>query len=71
MAAEQKALATYYQLINLTDDVDLKDLFRYLGQREIVHYQRFGEALRITQDNLNAKNFYAFNPQFDQSVVKK
>ena len=45
MAAEQKALATYYQLINLTDDVELKDLFRYLGEREIVHYQRFGEAL--------------------------
>lgn len=45
MAAEQKALATYYQLINLTDDPDLKDIFRFLGQREIVHYQRFGEAL--------------------------
>ena len=45
MAAEQKALATYYQLINLTDDVDLKEIFRFLGQREIVHYQRFGEAL--------------------------
>jgi len=45
MAAEQKALATYYQLINLTDDVDLKDILRFLGQREIVHYQRFGEAL--------------------------
>ena len=45
MAAEQKALATYYQLINLTDDPDLKDILRFLGQREIVHYQRFGEAL--------------------------
>ena len=45
MAAEQKALATYYQLLNLTDDCDLKDVLRFLGQREIVHYQRFGEAL--------------------------
>lgn len=45
MAAEQKALATYYQLINLTDDPDLKDILRFLGEREIVHYQRFGEAL--------------------------
>lgn len=44
MAAEQKALATYYQLLNLTDDCDLKDVLRFLGQREIVHYQRFGEA---------------------------
>ncbi|ENY8918551.1 TPA: manganese catalase family protein [Clostridioides difficile] len=45
MAAEQKALATYYQLINLTDAPDLKDILRFLGEREVVHYQRFGEAL--------------------------
>ncbi|MCX4214670.1 manganese catalase family protein [Clostridioides difficile] len=45
MAAEQKALATYYQLINLTDDVDVIDVLKFLGQREIIHYQRFGEAL--------------------------
>lgn len=45
MAAEQKALATYYQLVNLTDDVDIKDVLKFLGEREIVHYQRFGEAL--------------------------
>lgn len=45
MAAEQKALATYYQLMNLTDDPDVKDVLRFLGQREIIHYQRFGEAL--------------------------
>ena len=67
MAAEQKALATYYQLINLTDDPDLKDILRFLGQREIVHYQRFGESLRIVQDNLNSKNFYAINPEFDKN----
>ena len=62
----QRALATYYHLINLTDDVDLKEIFRFLGQREIVHYQRFGESLRIVQDNLNSKNFYAINPEFDK-----
>ncbi len=50
MAAEQKALATYYQLINLTDDVDIKNILRFLGEREIVHYQRFGEALMDVYD---------------------
>ena len=58
MAAEQKALATYYQLINLTDDPDLKDILRFLGQREIVHYQRFGEALMdIYEFTESKKNF--------------
>ena len=58
MAAEQKALATYYQLINLTDDVDLKDILRFLGQREIVHYQRFGEALMdVYEFTESKKNF--------------
>lgn len=50
MAAEQKALATYYHLINLTDDVDIIDVLRFLGEREIVHYQRFGEALMDVYD---------------------
>ena len=50
MAAEQKALATYYHLINLTDDVDMIDVLRFLGEREIVHYQRFGEALMDVYD---------------------
>lgn len=50
MAAEQKALATYYQLINLTDDVDIQNVLRFLGEREIVHYQRFGEALMDIYD---------------------
>ena len=70
MAAEQKALATYYQLINLTDDPDLKDILRFLGQREIVHYQRFGESLRIVTDRLDSKNFYAFNPEFDNPACR-
>lgn len=58
MAAEQKALATYYQLINLTDDPDLKDVLSFLGQREITHYQRFGEALMDVYDYTNCKKVF-------------
>lgn len=62
MAAEQKARTTYDNILRLVDDPDIIDPIRYLREREIVHYQRFGEALRITQDRLNCKNYYAFNP---------
>ena len=65
LAAEQKARTTYDNLLRLIDDPDVIDVLRYLRQREIVHYQRFGEALRLTTDRLNSKNFYAFNPNFD------
>ncbi|MDE7294665.1 MAG: manganese catalase family protein [Oscillospiraceae bacterium] len=65
MAAEQKARTTYDNILRFADDPDVRDPIRFLRQREIVHFQRFGEALRITQENLNAKNFYAFNPEFD------
>lgn len=65
MAAEQKARATYDNILRLVDDPDVKDPIRYLRQREIVHFQRFGEAARLVQDRLNAKNFYACNPSFD------
>ncbi len=65
LAAEQKARTTYDNILRLSDDPDVKDAIRFLREREIVHYQRFGEALRITQDNLDCKNFYAFNPEFD------
>ena len=58
MAAEQKALATYYQLINLTDDVDIKDTLRFLGQREITHYQRFGEALMDVYEYNDCKKVF-------------
>ena len=71
MAAEQKALATYYQLINLTDDIDIINVLRFLGEREIVHYQRFGEGLQLVTDKLDSKNFYAFNPSFDKHCMKK
>lgn len=65
-AAEQKARVTYDNLIRLTDDPDVLDPLRFLREREIVHFQRFGEAMRIVQDNLDGKNFYAFNPAFDK-----
>ena len=58
MAAEQKALATYYQLINLTDDPDIKDVLSFLGQREITHYQRFGEALMEVYDFTECKKIF-------------
>ncbi len=65
MAAEQKARTTYDNILRMVDDPDVIEPIRFLRQREIVHYQRFGEALRIVQDNLDSKNFYAINPEFD------
>ena len=66
MAAEQKARMTYDNILRFCDDPDVRDAIQFLRAREIVHYQRFGEGLRITTDNLDAKNFYAFNPSFDK-----
>ena len=66
LAAEQKARTTYDNLIRLCDDPDVRDPLRYLREREIVHYQRFGDALRIAQEKLDSKNFYAINPSFDK-----
>ena len=65
MAAEQKARTTYDNILRLVDDPDVKDPIKFLRQREIVHYQRFGEGLRLATDRLQSKNFYAFNPSFD------
>ena len=66
LAAEQKARTTYDNLLRLIDDPDVRDPIKFLREREIVHYQRFGESLRLVQDMLDAKNFYAFNPSFDK-----
>lgn len=66
MAAEQKARLTYDNILRLVDDPDVRDPIKFLREREIVHYQRFGESLRIIQDNLDYKNFYAYNPEFDR-----
>ena len=66
IAAEQKARTTYDNILRLVkDDPDVYDAIKFLRAREIVHFQRFGESVRIVQDNLNSKNFYAFNPAFD------
>ncbi len=65
LAAEQKARTTYDNLIRLVDDPDVLEPLRFLREREIVHFQRFGEGLRLVEDRLNSKNFYAFNPAFD------
>ena len=64
MAAEQKARVTYDNILNLVDDPDIIDPIRYLREREIVHFQRFGEALGMVRDDLNSKNYYAYNPAF-------
>ena len=64
LAAEQKARVTYDNILNLVDDPDIIDPIRYLRQREIVHYQRFGEALGMVRDKLDRKNYYAYNPAF-------
>ncbi|MFU0827002.1 MAG: Manganese catalase family protein [Lachnoclostridium sp.] len=64
MAAEQKARTTYDNILTLVKDPDIADPIRFLRAREIAHYQRFGEALRIVTDHLDCKNFYAFNPSF-------
>ena len=68
MAAEQKARSTYDNILRLVKDQEIADPIRFLREREIVHYQRFGESLRLVQDELDHKNFYAFNPDFDESV---
>lgn len=67
-AAEQKARTTYDNILRLIHDPEICDPIRFLRQREIVHFQRFGEALTIAQDRLNSKNFYAFNPAFDKAA---
>lgn len=71
LAAEQKARTTYDNILRFCDDPDVIDPIRFLRAREVVHYQRFGENLRLLTDKLNSKNFYAFNPSFDTRCFKK
>ncbi|MBE6838967.1 MAG: manganese catalase family protein [Ruminococcus sp.] len=66
LAAEQKARTTYDNILRLVDDNDVREPIKFLREREIVHFQRFGEALRLATDRLDSKNFYAFNPGFDK-----
>lgn len=65
LAAEQKARKTYDNILRVVTDPEVADPIRFLREREIVHFQRFGEALRMVQEDLDSKNFYAFNPDFD------
>lgn len=65
LAAEQKARSTYDNILRLIKDHDICEPIRFLREREIVHFQRFGEALRMVTDKLDSKNYYAFNPSFD------
>ena len=71
LAAEQKARTTYDNILRLSDDPDVNDVIRFLRQREVVHFQRFGDALRRTQDTLDQKNFYYYNPAYDICGKKK
>lgn len=66
LAAEQKARTTYDNILRLVDDPDVREPIKFLRAREIVHFQRFGEGLRLATDKLDEKNFYAFNPSFDK-----
>ena len=70
LAAEQKARVTYDNILRLIDDPDVRDPIKFLREREIVHFQRFGDALRVAQDKLDCKNFYACNPSFDKNCGK-
>lgn len=66
LAAEQKARTTYDNILRLVKDNEVAEPIRFLRAREIVHFQRFGEAMRLVQDKLDEKNFYAYNPEFDR-----
>ena len=66
LAAEQKARVTYDNILRLSDDPDVNNVMRYLREREVVHFQRFGEALRLAMEKMDQKNLYAVNPAFDR-----
>ena len=67
LAAEQKARVTYDNILRLSDDSDVNDVIKFLREREVVHFQRFGEAIQRLRERLNEKNVYAMNPSFDIS----
>ena len=67
LAAEQKARVTYDNILRLSDDPDVNDVIKFLREREVVHFQRFGEAIQRLRERLNEKNVYAMNPSFDIS----
>ena len=66
LAAEQKARVTYDNILRLSDDPDVNDVIKFLRAREIVHFQRFGEGLRLAKEKMDQKDLYFVNPSFDQ-----
>ena len=68
---EQKARVTYDNILRLSDDPDVSDVIKFLRQREVVHFQRFGDILRKTQESLDQKNYYAFNPEYTACKKKR
>ena len=66
LAAEQKARVTYDNILRLSDDPDVNDAIKFLREREVVHFQRFGEAIQNLRERLNQKNIYCMNPAFDR-----
>ena len=66
LAAEQKARVTYDNILRLSDDPDVNDVIRFLREREIVHFQRFGEAIELAKEKMDQKNVYLTNPAFDR-----
>ncbi len=71
LAAEQKARTVYDNLLRIIDEPEVREPLKFLRAREIVHFQRFGEALEMTKEKLDAKNFYYFNPEFDKAMAAK
>ena len=65
LAAEQKARVTYDNILRLSDDPDVNDVIKFLREREIVHFQRFGEAVQLLREKLNQRNVYCMNPAID------
>lgn len=71
LAAEQKARSTYDNILRMVTDPEVRDPIKFLRAREVVHFQRFGEALEMTKDRLNEQNYYFFNPEFDKQFCKQ
>lgn len=70
LAAEQKARTVYDNLLRMIEDPDVREPLKFLRAREVVHFQRFGEALERTKERLDARNYYYFNPEFDKAFLK-
>lgn len=71
LAAEQKARVTYDNILRLIDDPEICDPIKFLRQRELTHFQRFGDALNIAQEKMNSKNYYGYNPAFDKAQARQ